>query len=75
LCRTRQWRQLPEFDRIGAIHDFVRNEFALGHNRVDDLPACEVLADGIGQCNTKATLFMALLRCAARARRRATHSS
>jgi hypothetical protein len=62
LCRTRQWRQLPEFARIGAIYDFVRNEIAFGYNRADDLPASEVLADGIGQCNTKATLFMALLR-------------
>lgn len=30
----------------------------------DDLPASRVIADGIGQCNTKGTLFMALLRAA-----------
>lgn len=62
LIRARGWRQLPEKERIGAIYDFVRNEIAFGYNLADDLPASEVLADGIGQCNTKGTLFMALLR-------------
>lgn len=28
----------------------------------DNIPASKVLADGYGQCNTKGTLFMALLR-------------
>ena len=53
-----------EKERIGAIYDFVRNEVAFGYNLADDLPASQVLADGIGQCNTKGTLFMALLRAA-----------
>ena len=34
----------------------------LGYNKYDNLAATEVLADGIDQCNTKATLLMALLR-------------
>jgi Transglutaminase-like superfamily len=62
LCRTRQWDKLALFDRVGAIYDFVRNEVAFGYNQSDDLPASSVLADGIGQCNTKGTLLMALLR-------------
>lgn len=40
----------------------MRDEIAFGYNTQDDLPASRVLADGIGQCNTKGTLLMALLR-------------
>ncbi len=62
LVRERGWRALPQRERIGAVYDFVRNEIAFGYNEADDIPASRVLADGIGQCNTKSTLFMALLR-------------
>ncbi len=62
LIAQRGWMALDEHDRIGAIYDFVRNDIAFGYNEADTLPASRVLADGIGQCNTKATLFMALLR-------------
>lgn len=62
LIAERGWRQLPERERIAAIYDFVRDEIAFGYNLADDLPASRVLADGLGQCNTKGTLFMALLR-------------
>ncbi|SEW35217.1 Transglutaminase-like superfamily protein [Aliiroseovarius sediminilitoris] len=62
LIADRGWRELDEFDRIGAIYDFVRNEIAFGYNQADDIPASQVLSDGYGQCNTKGTLFMALLR-------------
>lgn len=65
LIRQRGWRRLSEFDRIGAAYNFVRDEIAFGYNSRDDLPASEVLADGIGQCNTKANLLMALLRALA----------
>lgn len=64
LVGTRGWAALDPADRIGAIYDFVRNEIAFGYNADDDLPASRVLADGYGQCNTKATLLMALLRAA-----------
>lgn len=40
----------------------MRDEIGFGYNVADDLRASRVLADGIGQCNTKGTLFMALLR-------------
>ena len=62
LVARREWRALPPYDRIGAAYDFVRNEIAFGYNEGDELPASSVLADGIGQCNTKSTLLMALLR-------------
>lgn len=62
LIRTRRWRALDPFDRIGAVYDFVRNEIPFGYNRCDDLPASEVLRDGYGQCNTKGNLLVALLR-------------
>ena len=45
-----------------AIYYFVRDEILFGYNADDGIPALRVLADGFGQCNTKGTLFMALLR-------------
>ena len=62
LVEKRGWKNLDEFERIGAIYDFVRNEIAFGYNRSDTLNAEEVLWDGYGQCNTKSTVLMALLR-------------
>ncbi len=62
LIAERKWNTLNEFDKIGAIYDYVQNKILLGYNKYDNLAATEVLADGIGQCNTKATLLMALLR-------------
>lgn len=55
------WLLLDENERIGAVYDFVR-ELPFGYNVSDDLPASRVLVDGYGQCNTKTTLLMALLR-------------
>lgn len=62
LVKHRGWRDLAYEDRIKEIYDFVRNEIKFGYNRTDDIPASEVLRDGYGQCNTKSTLLMALLR-------------
>ena len=62
LIKARGWKQLPEFERIRAIYDYIRDEILFGYNIDDDIPASKVLADGYGQCNTKGTLFMALLR-------------
>lgn len=58
----RGWSELPEFERARAIYYFVRDEILFGYNADDGIPASRVLADGFGQCNTKGTLFMALLR-------------
>jgi hypothetical protein len=62
LVASRGWATLPVHERIGAVYAFVRDEIAFGYNASDDLTASRVLQDGIGQCNTKATLLMALLR-------------
>ena len=62
LIRERGWRDLPEFDRIGAAYDFVRNEIKFGYNATDNMPASAIMAEGFGQCNTKASLLMALFR-------------
>ena len=62
LIAQRGWMQPIEHERIGAVYNFVRDDIAFGYNASDDLPASTVLADGIGQCNTKGTLLMALLR-------------
>ncbi len=62
LVEKRGWKELDEFERIGAVYDFVRNEIHFGYNTSDLLNAEEVLRDGYGQCNTKSTLLMALLR-------------
>ncbi len=62
LITERGWRDLTPHERIGAIYHYVQNEIRFGYNTNDDIPASHVLADGYGQCNTKATLLMALLR-------------
>lgn len=62
IIEERGWRHLSDFDTIGAVYTFVQNEVAFGYNRADDISASEVLRDGYGQCNTKRTLLMALLR-------------
>ena len=62
LVQRQVWLLLSEYERIGAVYNFVRDDIVFGYNASDDLPASQVLADGIGQCNTKGTLLMALLR-------------
>lgn len=62
LVERRGWKALDTFDRIGGAYAFVRDEILFGYNTADAIPASEVLKDGYGQCNTKATLLMALLR-------------
>ena len=39
LTESRNWLRLPQYDRIGAIYDFVRNEIAFGNGQVDT-PKC-----------------------------------
>lgn len=62
LVMAKKWNNLYEYNKIGAIYNYVQNEILLGYNKRDNLVATLVLADGIGQCNTKAVLLMALLR-------------
>lgn len=56
------WNELDEFNKIKSIYNYVRDEILFGYNIDDDIAATKVLKDGYGQCNTKGTLFMALLR-------------
>ncbi|MCA9611943.1 MAG: transglutaminase [Sandaracinus sp.] len=65
LVDARGWRDADNSARIGAAYTFVKDEIPFGYNRSDDLPASAVLADGYGQCNTKGTLLVALLRALA----------
>ena len=62
LIERKRWKEQNEFDRIKAIYNFVRDDVLFGYNADDNISASKVLEDGYGQCNTKETLFMALLR-------------
>ena len=62
LIEMRGWKNLNEYERLKSIYNYVRDEILFGYNVDDSIPASKVLADGYGQCNTKGTLFMALLR-------------
>lgn len=62
LIDTYNWNELDTYHKILEIYDFVQNKILFGYNERDDIKASEVLADGIGQCNTKAILLLALLR-------------
>ena len=62
LIQEKGWRNLSEFECIKSIYNFVRDDILFGYNVDDNIPASKVLKDGYGQCNTKGTLFMALLR-------------
>mgnify|MGYP000075885443 CR=1 FL=1 len=62
LVEQKKWRQLTKEQAVKAAYYFIRDEIKFGYNRDDTIPASEVLSDGYGQCNTKSSLFMALLR-------------
>lgn len=62
LIEQRQWRDLSQYDAIGEIYNYVRDEISFGYNADDRIPASQVFKDGYGQCNTKGTLLIALLR-------------
>ena len=62
LIQRMRWQQLTPYDAIGEIYHYVRDQIDFGYNADDKLAASEVLKDGYGQCNTKGTLLMALLR-------------
>ena len=62
LIFSRKWNNMDEYHKIDGAYNFVQNEILFGYNRTDTLVATQVLEDGFGQCNTKSTLLMALLR-------------
>lgn len=62
LIENRGWKFLKEEERTKAVYNFVKDEILFGYNVDDGVKASRVLKDGYGQCNTKGTLLMALLR-------------
>ncbi|WP_110968167.1 transglutaminase-like domain-containing protein [Pseudomonas huaxiensis] len=63
LIDTRGWRQLPPEQATRAVYEFCRDEILFGYNAgADSLPASAILKEGLGHCNTKSNLLMALLR-------------
>ena len=62
LIKNKKWDKIGNNDKIEQIYNYVRDEIKFGYNIDDSISASQVLKDGYGQCNTKANLFMALLR-------------
>jgi hypothetical protein len=62
LFEQRGWDALERDARIQQVYEFVRDEIRFGYSRHERIPASQVLREGFGHCNTKATLLMALLR-------------
>jgi hypothetical protein len=63
-ARLAQGKETP-LEKVKSIFHFVRDEIKFGFTPVwDEIKASEVLHYGLGYCNTKATLFVALCRVA-----------
>lgn len=62
LVKNKNWLTMDTIERVKSIYNYVRDDIKFGYNLSDDITATQVLQDGYGQCNTKATLLMALLR-------------
>ncbi|MFW5838687.1 MAG: transglutaminase-like domain-containing protein [Bacillota bacterium] len=62
LIKTSGWSRLDPYKQIDAAYTYVRDNIRFGYSKEDALKASDVLISGIGQCNTKGTLLMALLR-------------
>lgn len=62
LIGEKNWNYLNDVDKVKSIYNYVRDEIKFGYNASDSIKASNVLSDGYGQCNTKATLLMTLLR-------------
>lgn len=62
LIKEQGWHNQPTKDKIENIYNFIRDDIKFGYNIDDKIPSSMILKDGYGQCNTKGTLFMSLLR-------------
>ncbi|PWB13290.1 transglutaminase [Acinetobacter sp. AM] len=62
LIQEKEWHKLSDIEQVKQIYNFVKDGIQFGYNLKDSIQASAVLDDGYGQCNTKATLLMALLR-------------
>lgn len=56
------WLSLSSYNQISAAYNFVKDEILFGYNISDKINASRILSDGFGQCNTKSTLLITLLR-------------
>lgn len=63
LVDEKGWKKQNTYEKIGAIYAYIQNEILFGYNEADNIPASKVLHNGYGQCNTKGSLLLALLRC------------
>ena len=50
LVGSYKWKGFSEFEKNGAIYNFVQNDTAYGYNESDEILALVVLKDGYGQC-------------------------
>lgn len=63
LIQKQGWLSLPTSgERIDAVYTFVRDAIPYGYAESFCVPASTVLVQGMGNCLTKTTLLMALLR-------------
>ncbi|MGH0054268.1 MAG: transglutaminase-like domain-containing protein [Sphaerochaetaceae bacterium] len=62
LVRTQGWFSLSSSERIAAVYTFVRDAIPYGYAKSFCVPASSVLQQGKGNCLTKTTLLLALLR-------------
>ncbi len=65
LISSKGWDTIKtKAELIGEVYTFVRDEIAYGYTTSFSIPASQVLSKGYGNCITKSTLLMALLRAA-----------
>ncbi|MDY0290248.1 MAG: transglutaminase-like domain-containing protein [Sphaerochaeta sp.] len=63
LITSKGWDTIKEkATLIGEVYTFVRDQIAYGYTKSFALPASKILKKGYGNCITKSTLLMALLR-------------
>lgn len=64
LVAERGWARLESKEKAAqSIYNFCKDEILFGYNsEADNISASSVLAEGLGHCNTKTNLLMALLR-------------
>ncbi|MDB0037962.1 transglutaminase-like domain-containing protein [bacterium] len=62
LIRDKGWLKMDATQRVKPIYNFVRDDIKFRYNSADNISASHIWKDGYGQCNTKATLLMTLLR-------------
>jgi len=63
LIKSKGWDTITKKSKvIGEVYTFVRDEIAYGYTKSFSLPASKILVKGYGNCITKSTLMMAILR-------------